>query len=425
MNKGLRFLFVNIGYHPFIGGSQLYCQWLAERLVKDGHHVTVYTTNALEVESIWNKGKPHLLPGWEHIEGVEVIRYPIRHLPPSPYSFYLIKRAMVGLSSIPLFPKSLLKSMSRYAPWVPEMSRAFNSSKDKVDILHIFTIPFESLMIDAMSYANRLSVPVVATPFIHTGEAEDEVVKRGYTMPHQVDILRRCRAVTVLTDIEGNSLNSLGVSKGAIFRVGAGIPVDQLQEPRCMDPSNIYNVNSAYNVLFLGTATYEKGAVHLLEAVRLLNRRGIDVHLFIAGTVVEHFKRHIRSIPEHERAVFTVLGKVTEEEKHRLLDSCDLLAMPSRVDSFGLVYLEAWAHRKAVIGANAGGVPEVISDGHDGILVEFGDVPALVDTIESLLKDKAERQRLGGNGYSKLLECYTWDRVYSRMLDVYEKVLRS
>ncbi|MSQ15873.1 MAG: glycosyltransferase, partial [Dehalococcoidia bacterium] len=338
MNKGLRFLFVNIGYHPFTGGSQLYCQWLAESLVKDGHHVTVYTTTALEVESIWNKRKPHLPPGRDVIEGVEVIRYPIRHLPPSPYSFYLLKRAMIGLSAIPFVPKSFLKSMSRFTPWVPEMSGAFNSSKDGVDLLHLFTIPFESLMIDALSYADRLSVPVVVTPFVHTGAAQDKVVKRGYTMLHQMDILRSCRAVTVLTDIEGSSLAAMGVAKDVIFRVGAGIPLDQMREPFCTDTSNVISAKSSYNVLFLGAATYEKGAVHLLEAVRLLNGRGVDVHLFVAGTVVEHFKRHIRGIPDHERAVFTVLGKVTEEEKHRLLASCDLLAMPSRVDSFGLVY---------------------------------------------------------------------------------------
>jgi len=423
VDKDLQFLFVNIGYYPFIGGSQLYCQWLAERLVADGHRVTVFTTDALEVESIWNKEKPHLPRGSERIGGVEVIRYPIRHLPPSPYSFYLIKRATVALSALPFAPKQLLRYMSRYTPWVPEMSKAFNSLKDRIDLLHVFTIPFESLMIDAISYANRMEIPVVATPFIHTGREDDMAVKRSYTMPHQIDILKQCDAVTVLTDIEGYSLRASGVPGETIFKVGAGIPKYQYDDHPDSLPEE--QNDSSYKVLFLGAATYEKGAVHLLEAVRALNHRGVNVHLLIAGTVVDHFMRHIENLAGTDRSVFTLLGKVTEEDKHQLLHSCDLLAMPSRVDSFGLVYLEAWSHQKAVIGAKAGGVPEVIADGQDGRLVEFGDVPGLADAIEELLKDKDERDRLGRNGYAKLLKCYTLDRVYSRMVDVYEKVLKA
>jgi len=52
-------------------------------------------------------------------------------------------------------------------------------------------------------------------------------------------------------------------------------------------------------------------------------------------------------------------------------------------------------------------------------------VSGLADIIEELLKDREERDRLGANGYAKLLECHTLDRVYNRMLSVYEKVLRS
>lgn len=422
MDKGLHFVFVNIGYYPFVGGSQSYCQWLAEELVADGHRVTVLTTNAAEVESIWNKGKPHLPAGLEQIRGVDVIRYPIRYLPPSPYSFYLIKRLTIALSAIPAVPIALLGYLSRYTPWVPEMYHAFDTLKDKMDLLHLFTIPFESLMIDGLSHAKRLGVPVVATPFVHTGIGDGTAVKRGYTMPHQIDILKKCDAVTVLTDIEGDSLRALGVPSETTVTVGAGIPRSPYVDP---GPLPAVADDSAHKILFLGAATYEKGAVHLLEAVRLLHRRGINAHLLLAGTVVDHFKRHVEGIVAKDRRLFTVIGKVTEEEKHRLLASCDLLAMPSRVDSFGLVYLEAWSHKKAVIGAKAGGVPEVISDRQDGRLVDFGDVSGLADIIEELLKDREERDRLGANGYAKLLECHTLDRVYNRMLNVYEKVLRS
>ena len=96
--------------------------------------------------------------------------------------------------------------------------------------------------------------------------------------------------------------------------------------------------------------------------------------------------------------------------------------MPSRTDSFGITYLEAWCYGLPVIGARAGGVPDVIDDGQDGVLVEFGDVAALADAISRLLHDRVEAQRLGATGRAKVLRELTWDRIYAQVRAVYEEV---
>jgi len=108
-----------------------------------------------------------------------------------------------------------------------------------------------------------------------------------------------------------------------------------------------------------------------------------------------------------------------------MLAATDLFAMPSRVDSFGIVYLEAWAYGLPVIGCHAGGVPDVIDDGQDGLLVPFGDQASLSSAIETLLTDPDRRRRLGQRGRAKVETTYTWGQIYQKLEAVYREVAAS
>ena len=94
------------------------------------------------------------------------------------------------------------------------------------------------------------------------------------------------------------------------------------------------------------------------------------------------------------------------------------------MDSFGLVFLEAWAHGKPVIGARAGGIPGVVDDGENGILVNFGDVHAMTEAVRLLLFDQLLRQQMGENGRLKVRSKYNWEQITGQVLGVYETVLR-
>jgi glycosyltransferase involved in cell wall biosynthesis len=99
--------------------------------------------------------------------------------------------------------------------------------------------------------------------------------------------------------------------------------------------------------------------------------------------------------------------------------------MPSRVDSFGIVYLEAWAYRIPVIGCRSGGVPDVIDHGQDGLLVPFGNQALLALAIESLLVAPERRRTMGQRGRAKVEAHYTWNQVYHKLLATYREVVSS
>jgi glycosyltransferase involved in cell wall biosynthesis len=134
------------------------------------------------------------------------------------------------------------------------------------------------------------------------------------------------------------------------------------------------------------------------------------------------FEQYFHSLPDSSRERCRLLGFISEGDKRDLLAAGDVFAMPSRTESFGIVYLEAWLYKKPVVGAHAGAVPEVIRDGQDGLVVPFGDVPRLAEAIRSLLKDREQACRLGEAGYQKTIAEYTWDKKYAVLEAVYEEL---
>jgi phosphatidyl-myo-inositol dimannoside synthase len=101
--------------------------------------------------------------------------------------------------------------------------------------------------------------------------------------------------------------------------------------------------------------------------------------------------------------------------------ACEMFALPSRGEGFGLVYLEAMARSKPVIGGAHGGAPEVIDDGKTGYLVQHGDVPQLATSIETLLADPALGREMGARGRERINREFKFN-VFSKSL---KKILRE
>ena len=124
----------------------------------------------------------------------------------------------------------------------------------------------------------------------------------------------------------------------------------------------------------------------------------------------EEFSSHLQKKSETIRQHVHDLGIVSNDEKLSVFHSCDVFAMPSRSESFGLVYLEAWLHKKPVIGCNIKAVANLIDHNKNGLLVKFNDTNELSLTIKTLL-NPVLREKLGLEGYKKLIQNYDVDKL--------------
>jgi phosphatidylinositol alpha-1,6-mannosyltransferase len=109
-------------------------------------------------------------------------------------------------------------------------------------------------------------------------------------------------------------------------------------------------------------------------------------------------------------------GVQGSDELIKCYEACDVFVMPSRAEGFGIVFLEAMAFGKPVIGCNCGGTPDVIRDGVTGFLVRYGDIPDLASRVLSLLQNKSLRQQMGQTGRQYVEENFSFAQLQSRLV---------
>ena len=111
-----------------------------------------------------------------------------------------------------------------------------------------------------------------------------------------------------------------------------------------------------------------------------------------------------------------------DDEKASLYQALDVFVYPSRYESFGIAFLEAWNAHKPVIGLKVGAVPWVVDDGVNGLLVDGNDIGGLASAINRLIEDPELAHRLADNGNQKVVSQYTWSEIASQFHAVYEEV---
>ena len=181
-----------------------------------------------------------------------------------------------------------------------------------------------------------------------------------------------------------------------------------------------YNVDGPV-VLQLAVKTFEKGSITLLEAMKILWARGSNAWLVMAGPTMSDFERYMAANAPADPRLLN-LPAFADEEKRDMLASATLVAQPSRVESLGLVMLEAWANGKPVIAADIAVSRELVTESGGGVVVPFGDAGTLADAIEKLLADPDLRRTMGLGGQKKALE-YEASQLRQRTAEEMERVV--
>jgi glycosyltransferase involved in cell wall biosynthesis len=421
----MRILHIIQRYWPARGGAEIYLGEISSRLAADGHQVTVATTDALDFELFWDPRRRRVTERQAYKDSVRILRFPVRHLPLPRLAYPGWRRLLWLLSALRPLPVSMLSYLARYTPWVPDLWRWLASTEETFDLVAGMNVCFEPLLEAGLRFARERRIPYIVYPLTHLGagaEPGQDPLSRFYTMRHQVDVVRASDAVIAQTPAERVFYEQRGVPRDRVLVAGAGVNSEEVlggNGERFRDRHGLHGPL----VACISAMAYDKGTVHLVEAVRRLWREGRQVELALAGAILAPFRLYLSGLPPADLGRIRVLGQVTEEEKRDLLDAADVFAMPSRTESFGIVYLEAWLYKKPVIGAQTWGVSDVIEDERDGLLVPFGDVPALAAAISRLLDHPDERARLGARGEQKVRRLHTWDRKYELVSDLYRRLV--
>jgi len=229
---------------------------------------------------------------------------------------------------------------------------------------------------------------------------------------------RLCDAVIVPSRATRDLLLEANVPARKICIIPSGVPVPTRLPSRADARARLGLLADAFVVSSLARLTPHKSIDCLIEAAARIPDPAGQLRVVVGGDGPERAAlEDLAAARLGPRAVF--LGQLPDEAVPDVYAASDLFCLPSQLEGFGLVYVEAAYRGVPSIGTNVGGVPDVVLDGETGLLVPPGNPNALAAAIARLRDDGALRARLGEAAHARAYAEFTVER----MTDRYAKVL--
>jgi glycosyltransferase involved in cell wall biosynthesis len=280
----------------------------------------------------------------------------------------------------------------------------------KFDVIHIFSASYLSFLIAPTPaiFVSKLYGKKIVLNY-HSGEAEDHLRRwRRSTIP----ILNLCDAIAVPSDYLVRVFASFGLKATAIYNI---IEVDQFA----------FRERSPLRPVFLSNRNLEAhyGVDCVLRAFALIQQKVPDAVLTIVGDgsqrqALEKLKTELAL----RQTLFT--GRVEHEDIVQHYSASDVFLNASRIDNQPLSILEAFACGLPVVTTDAGGIPDVVTDGETAFMVPVDDCETLADRAIELLADRNIATTMIKKARKESLK-YTWDVVCEQWLKLYREVVEK
>ena len=278
------------------------------------------------------------------------------------------------------------------------LTASFVSGKiEKLQIRHIHA-HFANYPTDVAMMIHQLS----DMPFSFTAHANDIYVN-PIDLPEKI---RKATFVTTCTEYNKKWLDAMTTpaERSKIYLAYHGVDMNywQFRQPA--------PIGKPARILTIGRLVEKKGMIYLLEAVYLLLKRGVPVQLHIVGKGTEEarLKHYCRQFGLEQTVVF--MGWQNPDQIKDLYVHSDVFVLPSVValngdrDGIPNVVLEAMSVGVPVVSTPVSGIPEVIQNGFNGLLVTERDSEQLADAISTLVSDMQLRNALVENAYKTVQE---------------------
>lgn len=402
----MRIVHISPSYAPLVGGSERHLQAVSERLVARGHQVTVLTFDCATMNDFNSPSGAGLAP-FDSLNGVDIVRVqPLGGWPTRLLQWWLRQpggwRSTCWLMGEDLWPLGMPSGIGTLVPLARLRADVVCSMNWHFGVAYWACPP---------RWLRR--APRVAVPILHIEQEWSR--KRIYSR-----MFRDCDAAIVNTDAERDFVVARGA--GSVAVAGAGVEPGRFTSRDGARVRATCNLGNRLVVGFVGRQDTLKGVPTLIDAMERVWQVHPEAALLLAGQKAHRepaVTLKIESLPPPRRSNVVLIDDFPDADLASILDACDLLALPSVEESFGLVMIEAWMCGKPVIGADIASTRCIIEPGVDGWTVRPFDAGDLASKILDLLADPDKREAFGRRGRDKVLARYTWERV----TDVWEETL--
>lgn len=194
-----------------------------------------------------------------------------------------------------------------------------------------------------------------------------------------------------------------------------------LREP--VEKNQSLKVPDGPYALIIGRLVGFKGHKYLIDSWKKVRAKVPELKLYISGNGELYEELNILIQNSGLNDDVYLLGHTPNP--HPLIKNSLFTIVTSTWEGFGLILLESWLHKKAIIAFDVPAMNEVIDDGIDGLLVPFKDTDTLAKKIIWMYKHQKEAKQMGERGFEKFNSYYTLQRMTDETESVYKKVLSN
>jgi glycosyltransferase involved in cell wall biosynthesis len=376
----------------YTGGIQTHVSELGQKLIQQGHQVTIITA-----ANLFKKKRVYMHRNMRIVEvGYIPLKLGIHILPVDEFTFNFFALRKV---------KQML------------------AAGEKFDILHIQGR--SGYLVDEL----KASIPVVATmhgliKVENRGILEGGVswkkrlemkIEERYANRIEKRIIRNADAIIAVSNYMKRTLVNHFGPRETYHVIYNGIDCNKFSPDESKRKPNI--------ILSVARLDPRKGIHFLIDAIHELHREFPQLKVRIVGK--GHQETELRKRIEHYGLSDSVklVGQKQQDEIIEEYQTADLFVLPSLEESQGIVFMEAMACGTPVVAYNIPGVDEVVEHQVDGLLVEKGDVKALTRAIRTVMMDESLRKRLGEQGRKNMVQKFDWKIIAKQTSQLYQQLI--
>lgn len=389
----MRILYFTQLFYPalFGGGEYIFYQWAAE-LAKKGHDISVITQNLANEKSI------------ETINGIKIFRVGTELNPTGTLP--------TGISdNLSYFVGSLIKGIQIV-------------KKNKIDLIHSNTyIP----TISAHLCAKITRKPHIATVHDIYSTSTQDFWNRWSTQ----------KGISKSTQMAGPFIEKLiskfhvtlfhtvsEQSKQDLLAMGVRQKISVI--PNGIDPSQYENdkTPAKNQAVFVGRLIFYKNLDVILDAFNIVTTKIPDAKLVIIGDgpTKQNLIEKAKSLGIQNNVTFT--GRISHQDKVKILSQSQVLLNPSLVEGFGIVVLEGFACGRPVIVSDSKPLSDLVEDSKDGYVVSATDPQQWAQKIIEMLSNPQQAMKMGQVGKEKVLSCYSISKLSDDIIKLYQSTIK-
>jgi len=376
----LNILHVTQRFLPAIGGVETHVFEVVKRLQTIGFKVKVFTSDMLQDEALIRMGEVK-------VNGINIRRFKAIK--------FLKWKGPIGV----IMPKMFLSILS-----------------ESIDIVHAHSFGYFPTFVSIEPKLLKGSKLVITT---HSDP--DQKVSR-YNLG--LLPLKIADLIITLTYKEKEKFVKLGINQKKIRVLPNGVDISKYRERRNNEIQKLkekYDINGPV-ILYVGRIDIkQKGCDVLIKSMPIVKKKFPNAKFIFVGpdwgsrSKLETMAKFLNVDP-----IF--VGSVNDEKLISFYHLAEVVVVPSKVEPFGIVLLEAMACKKPIVASNVGGIPEIIKDGENGLLVPKDNPLKLAQAIIKLLKNDKLSNTIANNAFTHVKK-YSWDIIVEQLKEIYYSIL--